>query len=388
MLETPRHHIKYPAGTDLVKNASSQFQAMAESIDNTLDVLPAQVADAVTTAAANTKKWRDEAASFAASSGNLQDNGLATLIRRAGSETRRALYGGSCLFIGDSYTEGLRASSSSQRWSTLLAQSMGWTEYNFASGGSGFSIPGSGGRTFLQQAQYAKSRGVNPDVVIVAGGRNDGSTSVENSAKSLFDACRANWPAAKIIAIPIMWDCRPVTSDALARASEIRSAANVEGATVVWDAWTWLYGHQDLIYDLGGGNLDMHPNNAGYAVIARFVRQVLLGGPSTVSFRRQPLPSRNNSQPTTASVQIVDGMVHIQGQFDSPSSVFSGWDFTTIPAPARPASDRYVLGYTAGGATPLLIKISAPDGVCTINNIYGSAGKGVGLPDVCWPVSQ
>lgn len=56
MLETPRHHIKYPAGTDLVKNASTQFQAMAESIDNTLDVLPEQVADAVTTAAANTKK--------------------------------------------------------------------------------------------------------------------------------------------------------------------------------------------------------------------------------------------------------------------------------------------------------------------------------------------
>ncbi|MBI0047715.1 SGNH/GDSL hydrolase family protein [Bifidobacterium choladohabitans] len=388
MLKTPQHHITYPARTNIAKNTSNQFRTMAESIDDNIDNLHSQVTDIDTTTATDTKKWQDETASFTATSGNLQDIGLATLIRDVGSETRGALYGRSCLFIGDSYTEGLRASSSSRRWSTLLAKAMGWNEYNFASGGSGFSLPGLEGRTFLDQAKYAREQKLEPDVIIVAGGRNDGKADVIGRAQELFDYLHNSWPSAKVVTIPIMWDCTAVTTDALARADEIRSAAYNTGVYVVWDAWTWLYGHPEWAYDLGGGVLDMHPNDNGYLTISRYAQQALLGGQTTITLAKQLLPARNFSQPTTASVLINHGMVHIEGQFNSPSPVYTGWDFTTIPAPARPASDRYVLGYTAYGATPLLIKVSASDGVCLINNIYGSAGKGVGMPDICWPVAQ
>ncbi|WEV47008.1 hypothetical protein OZX62_01540 [Bifidobacterium sp. ESL0690] len=47
MPSTPRHHIKYPGNNDLVKYAALQFAAMAMSIDDNIDRLPAEVTDLV-----------------------------------------------------------------------------------------------------------------------------------------------------------------------------------------------------------------------------------------------------------------------------------------------------------------------------------------------------
>lgn len=388
MPRTSRHAIRYPGGTDLVKYASQQFKAMAESIDDTVDELPAKITDELTTATTNAKKYRDEASQFASNAGNITDQGVATVIRKLGGATRAALYGGSCLFIGDSYTEGFRSTSTAARWSTILSIAMGWTEQNVAAGGSGFTTGGSGGRTFLQQAQYAKSQNMTPDVVIVAGGRNDGASSVRSNALELFSYLSAQWPAARLITVPIMWDCKGVERNALARADDIRSAALDSGVEVIWHAWTWLYGHPEWTFKLADGSLDMHPNDAGYAVIAKYVRQGILGGPTSVTLARQQLPSVNTSVPGTGAVQIVDGIVHIQGQIGSVSNIYNGWNFTRLPPEARPVSNKYVLGYTADGATPILIRLNADNGECVVNNIYGSAGKGVGFPDICYPVGQ
>lgn len=388
MPTTPRHHIKYPGANDLVRFASQQFRAMAESIDDNIDQLPAEITDELNTATANAKKWRDEAEGFASSAGNIQDSGVAALIRRAGSDTRGALYGASALFIGDSYTQGFRASSNAARWSTLVAQHFGWSEDNRAVGGSGYSIGGEGNKTFLQQLQEAKAANATPDVIIIAGGRNDGNTTVTNKAAETFDYAHTNWPTARIVCIPALWaDYRPISVDAQYRAEDIRTAARDKGVEVIWDSWQWLYNLTGQIHDLGDGNLDTHPNDQGYATVAKWVIQGLEGGPTTINMPRTQLGTYNTSNPGTLCVSIENGMVNVYGDMGANVNVYAGWTFARLPEQARPAIRRFVHGWTASGGTQALIEIKT-DGVLTINNIYGTAGRNVGVTPISYPVGR
>lgn len=388
MPTTPRHHIKYPGANDLVRFASQQFQAMAESIDDNIDQLPAEITDELNTATANAKKWRDEAEGFASSAGNIQDSGVAALIRRAGSDTRGALYGASALFIGDSYTQGFRASSNAARWTTLVCQAFGWSEDNRGVGGSGYSVGGESNKTFLQQLQAAKADNSAPDIIFISGGRNDGGTTITTKAEETFRYAKTNWPTARVVCIPALWcDYRPISVDAQYRADDIKTAALNEGVGMIWDSWQWLYNLTDQIHDLGSGNLDMHPNDKGYATIAKHVIQALLGGPTAISMPRTTLGSYASSLPDTLCVSIDDGMVNIAGNVGSNTNIYAGWPFARLPEQARPAIKRFITAWTAGSGTQALVLID-PDGTLKVNNIYGATGKGVGITPVSYPVGR
>ena len=388
MPTTPRHHIKYPGANDLVRFASQQFQAMAESIDDNIDQLPAEITDELNTATANAKKWRDEAEGFASSAGNIQDSGVAALIRRAGSDTRGALYGASALFIGDSYTQGFRASSNAARWTTLVCQAFGWSEDNRGVGGSGYSVGGESNKTCLQQLQAAKADNSAPDIIFISGGRNDGGTTITTKAEETFRYAKTNWPTARVVCIPALWcDYRPISVDAQYRADDIKTAALNEGVGMIWDSWQWLYNLTDQIHDLGSGNLDMHPNDKGYATIAKHVIQALLGGPTAISMPRTTLGSYASSLPDTLCVSIDDGMVNIAGNVGSNTNIYAGWPFARLPEQARPAIKRFITAWTAGGGTQALVLID-PDGTLKVNNIYGATGKGVGITPVSYPVGR
>lgn len=388
MPTTPRHHIKYPGANDLVRFASQQFQAMAESIDDNIDQLPAEITDELNTATANAKKWRDEAEGFASSAGNIQDSGVAALIRRAGSDTRGALYGASALFIGDSYTQGFRASSNAARWTTLVCQAFGWSEDNRGVGGSGYSVGGESNKTFLQQLQAAKADNSAPDIIFISGGRNDGGTTITTKAEETFRYAKTNWPTARVVCIPALWcDYRPISVDAQYRADNIKTAALNEGVGMIWDSWQWLYNLTDQIHDLGSGNLDMHPNDKGYATIAKHVIQALLGGPTAISMPRTTLGSYASSLPDTLCVSIDDGMVNIAGNVGSNTNIYAGWPFARLPEQARPAIKRFITAWTADGGTQALVLID-PDGTLKVNNIYGATGKGVGITPVSYPVGR
>lgn len=388
MPTTPRHHIKYPGANDLVRFASQQFRAMAESIDDNIDQLPAEITDELNTATANAKKWRDEAEGFASSAGNIQDSGVAALIRRAGSDTRGALYGASALFIGDSYTQGFRASAHANRWTTLVCQAFGWSEDNRGVGGSGYSVGGESNKTFLQQLQAAKADNSTPDIIFISGGRNDGGTTITTKAEETFRYAKTNWPTARVVCIPALWgDCRPISVDAQYRADDIKTAALNEGVGMIWDSWQWLYNLADQIHDLGSGNLDMHPNDKGYATIAHHVIQALLGGPTAISMPRTQLGTYNTSNPGTLCVSIENGMVNVYGDMGANVNVYAGWNFARLPEQARPAIRRFVHGWTASGGTQALIEIKT-DGTLTINNIYGTAGRNVGVTPISYPVGR
>lgn len=388
MPQTSRHHIRYPGLNDLTRFAQQQFQAMAESIDDNIDDLPAQITDELTTATTNAKKWRDEAESFATQAGNISDDGVAALIRKPGSATRGALYGSKALFIGDSYTQGFRASSNAARWTTLVCQAFGWSEDNRGVGGSGYSVGGESNKTFIQQLQAAKNDHATPDIIFISGGRNDGGTTITTKAEETFRYAKTNWPTARVVCIPALWgDYRPISVDAQYRADDIKTAALNEGVGMIWDSWQWLYNLTDQIHDLGSGNLDIHPNDKGYATIAHHVIQALLGGPTAISMPRTTLGSYASSLPGTLCVSIDDGMVNIAGNVGSNTNIYGGWPFARLPEQARPAIKRFVNAWTADGGTQALVGIET-DGTLKVNNIYGATGKGVGITPVSYPVGR
>lgn len=94
METTPRHSIKYPSPTDLVSGASAQFKAMAESIDDTLDELPAQLTeaiDAATTTATTAAQQARDAVSQVAGVAAAGDTAIAALVAQLDSATRAAV---------------------------------------------------------------------------------------------------------------------------------------------------------------------------------------------------------------------------------------------------------------------------------------------------------
>src|SRR5215218_5209230 len=86
------------------------------------------------------------------------------------------------VFIGDSYTQG------SGKWPELVSKAQGWRQVNLGRGGTGYQarLTGAAARkgcglndcpSFAEMAAVAVKR--RPDVVVVAGGRNDRGVHID-----------------------------------------------------------------------------------------------------------------------------------------------------------------------------------------------------------------
>jgi lysophospholipase L1-like esterase len=129
------------------------------------------------------------------------------------------------VFIGDSYTDGVGATSPATRWSTLVALKEGWTEDNFGVGGTGYVNQGSASvkpSTYAQRVAEVAAK--KPAAVIVTGGLND-----------------LSYPPAQ-----------------------------VADATYL-DTGYLLVGHPEWISSEDAG----HPNDAGYAAMATAIEAAL-----------------------------------------------------------------------------------------------------------------
>jgi lysophospholipase L1-like esterase len=108
-------------------------------------------------------------------------------------------------FIGDSYTWGSGASDMSKRWTTLVADRMGWIESNVAEGGTGYL------KTFEDRPNYFGQLdeiiAMRPAIVVVAGGQNDENMLTSNPSalftevRHFFVLLRSQLPRARIIGI-------------------------------------------------------------------------------------------------------------------------------------------------------------------------------------------
>lgn len=91
MKETTRHHIKYPEGTDLVRNASQQFQDMAQSIDDNIDDLPDTITQKVNDAQQAAEQAMQDAKKYSAAAQTLQDGAVSSLIDDQSSQSYRSV---------------------------------------------------------------------------------------------------------------------------------------------------------------------------------------------------------------------------------------------------------------------------------------------------------
>jgi len=158
------------------------------------------------------------------------------------------------VFLGDSYTVGIGGDG--PKWPTTVAAALGWKPVNLALGGTGYvaesGVNGCGKEhcgNYLEQA--AKITGT-PEVIIIAGGRNDTADKIGAGALALFTKLKAKHPKSKIIALSPWTDAAPPAAPFTAKVNAVKKAADDAGITYV-DTGQPFVGH---------------PNTAGYLALS------------------------------------------------------------------------------------------------------------------------
>lgn len=281
MLETNRYHIKYPAGTDLVKDASTQFRQMAESIDDNIDTLPAKVTADLQDSTRRAEQAAAKAEQASASVGRLADQTIAGFVNDTSSATRQSLdlhyvkvfEHPILVTIGDSYA----SPTDNRSWAVQLAGLLGADLHNYAWAGSGYLTAAD--HNFQAQADQA-ARDTSYDhnrvqYVVIAGGRNDiGDTKAISQAISQTAGTLANaFPHARIIFVPMLWDWKPCGGywrSAEAAGTQLAGISR-RSEFIPW-AHTWLLGYNTYF-----SGTDIHPNAEGSMVIANYIRLYIEG---------------------------------------------------------------------------------------------------------------
>ncbi|MBH0083943.1 SGNH/GDSL hydrolase family protein [Salinibacterium sp. SWN167] len=176
-------------------------------------------------------------------------------------------------FYGDSYTLGTGASASENRWSTVISEQRGWSEFNPSVNGLGFinnrSAFGDGDLPSMIIAD-------DPDIVIVTMGLNDNfsfdarASDIRTQISADFDRLTTALPDARFIVVEPFWytDERPESVETII--GWVEAAASDSGADYIAGASHWIEGHPEWMASDG-----LHPNNEGYAAMASEMDQAL-----------------------------------------------------------------------------------------------------------------
>lgn len=174
--------------------------------------------------------------------------------------------------FGDSYASPTDNTS----WAVQVATKLGWTLKNYAIGGSGYIEPNTTYQSEFNSARqdhtYAHEK---VSLVIIGGSRNsnDGyDGSIKIAATALFQQCINEYPNARIIAIPMLWDNNTVSDYWRYNAGEIEQAAIENGIESIPWAWTWNMGKPENIK-----NDKIHPNEKGTTIIRNYILRYLTG---------------------------------------------------------------------------------------------------------------
>lgn len=174
--------------------------------------------------------------------------------------------------FGDSYASPTDNTS----WAVQVATKLGWTLKNYAIGGAGYIEPNTTYQSEFNSARqdhtYAHEK---VSLVIIGGSRNsnDGyDDSIKIAATALFQQCINEYPNARIIAIPMLWDNNTVSDYWRYNAGEIEQAAIENGIESIPWAWTWNMGKPENIK-----NDKIHPNEKGTTIIRNYILRYLTG---------------------------------------------------------------------------------------------------------------
>jgi lysophospholipase L1-like esterase len=178
-------------------------------------------------------------------------------------------------FYGDSYTLGTGATATEKRWSSIICDQRGWSEFNPSVNGLGFinnrSIFGAGDEPSLIIDD-------NPDIVFVTMGLNDNfsfdakSDQIRSQIVDDLGRLKEALPEARFIVVEPFWytDDRPRSLGIIS--GWVEDAAAGIGADYIPGASHWIEHHPEWM--AGDG---LHPNDAGYAAMAEQMDAELAG---------------------------------------------------------------------------------------------------------------
>lgn len=245
------------AGTDAIKAIADAANAAGKA-DNNTAILTALGADTTAHAIANKTKWDK------ASTGMTAANDAIARILKTLSRTN-----GHLVTFGDSYGTN---EDKTREWPTVLNTRLGEDSvlHNYCIAGAGYTSPNTTFQRELDNAKADTSYNHNEvGLVVIAGSRNtnDGySGALRTAAVSLYGGVRREFPNARIIVVPMMWDWKPVSNYWRYNAASCISAAREVGVEAVPWAWTWNLGNNT--YFPSG---DIHPTADGTNVIVSYM---------------------------------------------------------------------------------------------------------------------
>lgn len=198
--------------------------------------------------------------------------------------------------FGDSYASPTDDTS----WAVQVANKLGWTLKNYAIGGSGYIEPNTTYQSEFNSARQDRTYAHEKvSLVIIGGSRNsnDGyDGSIKIAATALFQQCINEYPNARIIAIPMLWDNNTVSDYWRYNAGEIEQAAIENGIESIPWAWTWNMGKPENIK-----NDKIHPNEKGTTIIRNYILRYLTG---TYTGRHETWVWRKPGNPAAGMLSI------------------------------------------------------------------------------------
>ena len=198
--------------------------------------------------------------------------------------------------FGDSYA----SPTDNRSWAVQTASALGWTLKNYAIAGAGYIEPNTTYQneftSALQDTTYQHDK---VSLVIIGGSRNsnDGySDTIKIAATALFNQCKNEYPNARIIAIPMLWDKKTVSDYWRYNAGEIEQAAIETGIESIPWAWTWNMGTSA---NFDGDNI--HPNAKGTTIIKNYILRYLTG---TYTGRHEHWVWRKEGNPAAGMLSV------------------------------------------------------------------------------------
>ena len=169
-------------------------------------------------------------------------------------------------FYGDSYTLGTGATDPSKRWSSIISDDRGWSEFNPSVNGLGFiNNRGTFGEGDLPSLVIADA----PDILFITMGLNDNfsydraADKIKSQITEDFTRLNDALPDARIIVVEPFWytDDRPESVGIII--GWVKDAAAAIDADYIPGASHWIEGHPEWMASDG-----LHPNDDGYAHMA------------------------------------------------------------------------------------------------------------------------
>lgn len=194
--------------------------------------------------------------------------------------------------IGDSYLEGYTPDGTVSGWGDRLASLSGWTVHKYYKGGAGFTntVDNINFTTLLNSAKNGVPDANKIDLVIVAGGYNEGNGISRNNVKNWVDTARNYFPNAIIavgyIAVHGTRSVYSVNASVAAYTQEISgcmSLGDLSGALI-----------SDLTLNVSSDGI--HPNGTGQSMIASAIYNAVRGVRHVTNIRSASVRSDNQGQ--------------------------------------------------------------------------------------------